>query len=140
MKYSVKLLVRYTVETGEVFLEESILMLEAASFDDAYSKAEKYVEEDGLFEYDNLFGKKVRKQVISYVDCFRVYDDPDDVLEVYSTIRRSSEQLPENVIVSVLENSCTRAEMLPLRQWADPDDPEELELIERGITASESNR
>ena len=74
MKYSVKLIVRYTVETGEVFLEESILMLEAASFEDAYSKAEKYVEEDGLFEYDNLFGKKVRKQVVSYVDCFSVYD------------------------------------------------------------------
>ena len=40
MKYSVKMIIRHTVETGEVFLEESILMLDAASFDDAYLKAE----------------------------------------------------------------------------------------------------
>ena len=36
MKYSVKMVVKHSVETGEVFLEESIIMLEADSFDQAY--------------------------------------------------------------------------------------------------------
>ena len=39
MKYSVKIVVKHSVETGEVFFEESIIMLEADSFDQAYAKA-----------------------------------------------------------------------------------------------------
>ena len=48
MKYSVKLLIKSTAESGEVSIEESILMLDANSFDDAYDKVERYVEEYGV--------------------------------------------------------------------------------------------
>lgn len=125
MKYSVKMIIRHTVETGEMFLEESLLMLDAASFDDAYSKAERYVEENDLCtEYENLYGKRVHSEIVSFADCFSVYDD-ESIIEVYSSIRRCSDEMSEKMILSVLEDSCAREEMLPLRQLADPDQPEE---------------
>ena len=40
MTYIVKLSIRNTVETGKVFLEKSIPMPDAESFDDTYLKAE----------------------------------------------------------------------------------------------------
>ena len=127
MKYSVKLIIRHTVETGEVFLEESILILDADSFDDAYLKAEKYAKENELCApYDNLYGKLVHSEIVSYADCFLVYDD-ERVVEVYSSIRRCSDGMNEKAILSVLEDSCDREEMIPLRQWADPNHPGELE-------------
>lgn len=107
MKYSVKMIIRHTVKSGQVFLEESIIMLEASSFDDAYSKAEKYmIENEVCFTYVNIFGKRVNSEIVSYADCFSVYDD-EDVLEVYSSIRLSRDSMPENTIISVLEDSCT---------------------------------
>lgn len=125
MKYSVKMIIRHMVETGEMFLEESLLMLDAASFDDAYSKAERYVEENDLCtEYENLYGKRVHSEIVSFADCYSVYDD-ESIIEVYSSIRRCSDEMSEKMILSVLEDSCAREEMLPLRQWADPDQPEE---------------
>ena len=127
MKYSVKIIIRHTIETGEVFLEESILMLDADSFDDAYKKAERYVKENELCkEYENIYGNRVHSEVISYADCFSVYDD-EDVVEVYSTIRRVREAMSENNIISVLEDSCTRKDMLPLRQWIDPNEADETD-------------
>lgn len=127
MKYSVKLIIRYDVETGEVFFEESILMLDACSFDEAYSKAEQYVKENDLCSaYDNMFGRRVTSEVISYADCFSVYED-EDVTEVYSTFRRVKANMSEDALAAVLEYSCTRKEMLPLRQWPDPDEREEEE-------------
>ena len=122
MKYSVKLIIRHTVESGEVFLEESLLMLDSVSFDEAYLKAQHYVEEhDVCSAYDNLYGKRVHSEIISYADCFSVYDD-EEVMEVYSTIRKVRKDRSEDMIMSVLEDSCTREEMLPLRQWFDPDE------------------
>lgn len=88
MKYSVKLLIKSTTESGEVSIEESILMMDADSFDDAYDKAERYVETLGVCEpYVNIFGKRVDVEVVSYADCFRIDDDEaDEVTEVYSSI------------------------------------------------------
>ena len=127
MKYSVKMIIRHTVETGEMFLEESVLMLDAASFDDAYLKAEEYVKGNELCAaYANMYGKRVHSDIVSYADCFSVYDD-ENVVEVYSSVRRCSDEMSEKAILSILENSCTREDMLPLRQWAAPDHPEELE-------------
>ena len=124
MKYSVKLIIRHTVETEEVFLEESILILDADSFNDAYLKAEKYVKENEICqEYENMYGKRVNSEIISYADCFSVYDD-EDVVEVYSTIRQPRESLPEDTIISVLEDSCRIIDMLPLRQFLSPDKPD----------------
>ncbi len=128
MKYSVKMVVRHTVETGEVFLEESIIMLDASSFDDAYSKAEQYVKDYEInCTYENMFGKRVRSKIVSFADCFSVYDD-DDVVEVYSSIRKCSDGLCEDTLMKFFENSCSRQEMLPLRQWPDPDRPDETDI------------
>ena len=127
MKYSVKIIIRRTVETGERFLEESILMLDAASSDEAYLKAEKYVKENEICAaYDNMYGKRVHSEIVSYADCFSVYDD-ESIVEVYSSVRRCKEKTSEKAILSVLEKSCLREDMLSLRKFADPDRPEESE-------------
>ena len=125
MKYSVKMVVKHSVETGEVFLEESIIMLEADSFDQAYAKAEQYVQENQISDsYENMYGKRVHSEVVSLADCFSVYED-EDVIEVYSSMFKCSDGLREDTLVALFENSCTRIEMLPLRQWPGPDHPEE---------------
>ena len=127
MKYSVKLIIRHTVETGEVFLEESIIMLDADSFDDAYLKAEQYVEEYGVNDtYQNMYGKTVKSEVISFADCFSVFED--DVMEVYSSFIKCREDLPEEAVMAFWEEDCSRKDLLPLRQWPDPEHPEELEI------------
>ena len=125
MKYSVKMIIKHTVETGEVFLEESIIMLEAPSFDDAYIKAEKYVEENEICcPYDNMFGKRVHSEVVSFSDCFSVYDD-EDTIEVYSSIVKCKDKVHEDALMALLDYSPTRKELLPLRQWHDPEHPED---------------
>ena len=127
-KYSVKLIIRSVVETGEIFLEESILMIKAASFDDAYEKAERYAAESGICDaYRNCKGQLVTLEVVSYADCFLVFDDDEEVTEVYSSIKIPNETMTEKLIVSVEEMSATRKEMLPLREFRDPDHPEEFE-------------
>ena len=128
MKYSVKMLIRHAVESGEVFIEESIIMLEADSFDDAYLKAEKYVKDNEIvFSYDNMYGQRVESEVISFTDCFAVYDD-EDVIEVYSSMIKCGNDLPEDSVIAFFEETCDRQDMLPLRQWPDSDYPEELDL------------
>ena len=121
MKYSVKMVVKHSVETGEVFLEESVIMLEADSFDEAYRKAEQYVKEKGICRsYDNMSGARVHSEVVSFADCFSVYDD-EDVVEVYASTVKCSGDLREDTIISLFEKSCTREELLPLRRWPDPE-------------------
>ena len=127
MKYSVKMIVRHTVETGEVFLEESIIMLNAVSFDDAYLKAEQYAKDYVIDQYRNMYGKRVRSDVISYADCFSVYDDEDPV-EVWSSIIRPRDEKTEDAYLSLYQETCSREEMLPLRQWPDPEHPEEMDM------------
>lgn len=117
MKYSVKLITKSTVETGEVSLEESVLMMNADSFDDAYDKAERYVEEYGVCApYENIFGKRVTVEVVSYADCFQVDEEEDEaVTEVYSSIVRPNADLTEETIVAVHEASASMEERKPFR-------------------------
>ena len=117
MKYSVKLLIKSTAESGEVSIEESILMMEADSFDDAYDKAERYVETFGVCEpYVNIFGKRVDVEVVSYADCFRIdEDEADEVTEVYSSIVCPNAKQTEEMIVAVHEASATVKERTPFR-------------------------
>ena len=128
MKYSVKLIIRHSVETGEVFLEESIIMLDADSFDDAYLKAEQYAKEYVDDTYQNMYGKTVKSEVISFADCFSVFED--DVMEVYSSFIKCREELPEEAVMAFWEEDCSRKDLLPLRLWPDPEHPEELETIQ----------
>lgn len=117
MKYSVKLIIKYSVEKGEVFFEESILMLEAESFDDAYLKAEQWViDNDVCASYRNLYGKTVQKEIVSYADCFSVYDD-DDVTEVYSSFQKPRDELQEKGLLSAWTENCDKEELLSLRRF-----------------------
>ena len=128
MKYSVKMLIRHAVESGEVFFEESIIMLEADSFDDAYVKAEKYAKDNEIdISYENMYEKHVESKVVSFTDCFSIYDD-EDVIEVYSSMIKCRNDLPEDSVIAFFEETCDRQDMLPLRQYPDPDHPEELDL------------
>ena len=115
MKYSVKLLIKSTAESGEVSIEESILMLDANSFDDAYDKVEHYVEMRGVCDsYVNIFGKRVDVEVVSYADCFQI-DEDDEVTEVYSSIMCPDAKRTEEMIVAVHETSSTMEERAPFR-------------------------
>ena len=128
MKYSVKMLIRHAVESGEVFFEESIIMLEADSFDDAYVKAEKYAKDNEIdISYENMYGKHVESKVVSFTDCFSIYDD-EDVIEVYSSMIKCRNDLPEDSVIAFFEETCDRQDMLPLRQYPDSDHREELDL------------
>lgn len=128
MYYSVKMLIRHAVESGEVFFEESIIMLEADSFDDAYVKAEKYAKDNEIdISYENMYGKHVESKVVSFTDCFSICDD-EDVIEVYSSMIKCRNDLPEDSVIAFFEETCDRQDMLPLRQYPDSDHPEELDL------------
>ena len=77
-------------------------MLEASSFDDAYSKAEKYmIENEVCFTYVNIFGKRINSEIVSYADCFSVYDDEDVLIE---EVEAEAEKVEE---VDVLEGVST---------------------------------
>ena len=87
--YHVKLLLKYTVKE-QIFYEESILQVDAGSFDEAY------------------------------LDCFQSDDVESDVQEVYSRIFQNHSEFSETKLVELLSDSCTREEMLPLRYFPDP--------------------
>ncbi len=129
MKYSVKLIIRSTAETGEVSIEEQILLTEADSFDDAYDKAERYVEERGICDsYRNYLGKLVTRELVSYADCFQLFeDDDDDVKEVYSSIVRPDERLTEETIVAAFQRFSESRDLLPFRELVDLDELDEEE-------------
>ena len=130
MRYSVKLIIKYAAETGETLLEESILMLDAASFDEAYEKAERYAREAEIeCTYENVFGRRVSVKIASFSDCFAVYDEDGGVTEVYSSMKRCSDELPEAAVFTVLDASAEREQMLPFREAADPNDLDELNMI-----------
>ena len=115
MKYSVRLLLQYTVDGGDTFFEDSVVMFEADSFADAYDKADRYVKENGLTEpYRNAEGQTVTRAARA-VDCFSVIEE-DDGTEVYSTFRKNRTPLPDTDFAAVLTDCCSEEERKPLRQ------------------------
>lgn len=116
MKYSVKLIIRYSVEDDGTFFEESIVMFDANSFDDAYEKADRYIRDNELtVAYRNIEGKTVTRQVKA-VDCFSVTEG-DDGVEVYSRFLRSNHLTSDNLFPDFLSDSCTAEELTSLRHW-----------------------
>ncbi len=83
--YGVKIL--YRIEAGaDVFYEESVVRVQAGSFDEAFRKAEEYAQGECMDEYENPYGETVRQSVAQIVDCFEAFDSEGDVQEVYSRI------------------------------------------------------
>jgi hypothetical protein len=112
--YSVKIIFKYQVENGMVFYEESIVLFNAASFEDAYEKAEKYVKEYISKEYTNIYGQKVVQSVERYADCFLVYPE-EDATEVYSGFFMNRNGICEKEYIDLLADTCTAQELKPLR-------------------------
>lgn len=117
--YHVKLLLKYTVKE-QIFYEESILQVDAGSFDEAYQKAEIYVKQTMDNKRKNMYGDTVYCTIVDYLDCFRSDDVESDVQEVYSRIFQNHSEFSETKLVELLSDSCTREEMLPLRYFPDP--------------------
>lgn len=121
--YSVKLIYKYTV-TGEPdpilvdkffsgrtkFYEESVVLVVADSFEEAYKVAESNASMD---EYMNKYGQTVTMELYDAVDCFRFYEQPQALTEVYSTI--FSDDADIESLVDKRYERCTIEEMHVLR-------------------------
>lgn len=115
MKYGVKVIFTYSVEPdNRTYYEETIYLVDAESFDDAYKKAEEYTNDIDL-EYINTKGQKVKTEKIDFVDCFLAFDEEDGVQEVYSAIFNNKYSLSNEEFYRVITSQCNVEEMNDLR-------------------------
>ena len=115
MKYGVKVILTYSVEPdNRKFYEESIYLVDAESFDDAYEKAERYTKDFDL-EHTNPKGQKVKTEKIDFVDCFLVFDEKVGVQEIYSTTFENKSSLSENDFYKAITVQCDADELFDLR-------------------------
>ena len=112
--YGLKMIYRMTAGK-EVFYEESVVLLKADSFDEAYEKAEAYAKDVCGCEYINLRGDTVRTELIEVVDCFEAFAEDNGVQEVYSRTMKNRKQMKEEELIDLLADSCTVEERMPLR-------------------------
>lgn len=114
MTYGVKIMYTYSVEDNKNYFEESIIMLNAVSFDDALDKAEAYAN-DREHEYINPNNEIVRITKIDVLDCFLVYDNDDEVTEVYSSFCTNNTTLNDDDYYDAVVDISSADELYPLR-------------------------
>ena len=115
MKYGVKVILTYSVEPdSRKFYEESIYLVDAESFEDAYEKAEEYTRGFDL-EHTNPKGQKVKTEKIDFVDCFLAFDEEDGVQEIYSATLKNESSLSDEDFYETITNQCDAEEMYDLR-------------------------
>lgn len=115
MIYGVKVIHTFTVgENDRRFYEELILTVKAESFDEAYEKAERHMQ-DYICEYTNPYGETVKTLKIDAIDCFHAYDPDGDVQEVFSTHKTNQSFLSEDAYYKILTYTCDEEELRPLR-------------------------
>ncbi len=115
MKYGVKVILTYSVEPdNRKFYEESIYLVDAESFEDAYEKAEEYTIGFDL-EHTNPKGQKVKTEKIDFVDCFLTLDEENGVQEIYSTTFKNKSFLSDEDFYEAITNQCNTEEMYDLR-------------------------
>lgn len=109
--FGVKLVYKYVVYSQEpqVLYEEQVLKINADSFDDAYQKAENYIE-SCIDKYTNINGDIVEISLYKEVDCFKCYDEEEDITEIYSGFL----MLDDNALKSIT-TPCETDELLILR-------------------------
>ncbi len=112
MRYGVKVMNTYCVEDKR-FYEESILMLNASSFDDALDKAEVYMD-DCEKEYENCDDKIVKLEKTEVLDCFLVYED-DEIVEVYSSFSTNKTFLSDDDFYKAITDIADADKLYPLR-------------------------
>ncbi len=109
--YGVKVVYKYVVHSQkpQVLYEEQILKINADSFDEAYQKAEKYIE-SYIDKYTNINGDNVEISLYKEVDCFKCYEEENDIQEVYSGFLK----LDDNSLKSIT-TPCETEELKILR-------------------------
>jgi len=121
--YAVKLLYRMEV-SGEpkasllddfysgldLFFEESVLLVPAGSFEEAYEKAETEAKKKANV-YENKYGQTVTVGFYKSVDCFALFESPQAFTEAYSAIFCGTQ--PD---IARRYERCTAEEMHVLRQ------------------------
>lgn len=116
MKYGVRVLFTYSVTNHEKnFYEQTIYLVEAESYDEAYLKTEKYINK---YEYDHLNpnNELVKRERIELIDCFCVVEEDDeDVEEIYSCIIQNTTLLNEDEFYEAIVSQCDADQMYDLR-------------------------
>lgn len=80
--------------------EESIMLVKAKSFEDAYSIAEKKAKEAEV-EYVNPYDEKVSWVFVDALDCFSLKEDELETgVELYSRFLRVPKEVPTKDVIS----------------------------------------
>ncbi|MBQ9083705.1 MAG: DUF4288 domain-containing protein [Clostridia bacterium] len=115
MLYGVKVI--HIQEVGKAqhrFYEELILTVNARSYDEAYEKAERYMQ-DAVCNYVNIYGECVKTVQIEATDCFLAFDPENDVQEVYASCSRNCTELSEKEYYRMMTACCEEKELSRLR-------------------------
>ena len=116
--YGVKLLYRYDV-CGEVFYEESILRVNADSFDDALAKAAQYADDAIITDHINPNGFSVKESVCDIMDCYLIdeSENDSDVQEVYSGIMKNRLDVTDEEFTEQVFDQCSDEKLVNIRFW-----------------------
>lgn len=115
MIYGVKVILTNTIGTDcKKVYEERILMVKADSFDDAFSRAEQYIQ-DSFDEYTNIYNETVKTENIEILDCFEAFDDEDGIQEVYSVFTVNKSGMSEEDYYNVITDCCDEEDLNVLR-------------------------
>ena len=115
MKYGVKVIFTYSVDNDkEKFYEETIYMVEAKSFEDAYEKVEKYINKYD-FDHMNPKNRLVKREKIELLDCFLAFEEEDNVQEIYSSTTKNKTSLSEEDFYNAITTQCDADELYDLR-------------------------
>jgi hypothetical protein len=79
-------------------VEERIVLMRALSEDAAIKKAEKDAKEYE-YEYENSYGQIVKTKYMESLDIIELYDEPEDLIEVYSSTRIYPRSLENEAII-----------------------------------------
>lgn len=125
--YSVKLLYRITIfgkpEKSKIdefyhdiheFYEESVILVKAASFDEAYQLAENEAQKRSD-AYENKYGQTVKYEFHESIDCYHLFDSPQSLTEVYSTIFSITQNKDKISLFDNRYSNCTVEQMHILR-------------------------
>lgn len=96
------------------FFEESVLLVKASSFDDAYQIAEMTAQKDNCI-YENKYGQMVKNEFFESIDCFHLFDSPQSSVEVYSTFFLKRQNDDEQTVLDKRYDCCTTEEKHLLR-------------------------
>ena len=96
MTYGVKAIHIMSIgESDQRHYEEIILRVEAASFDDAYSKAVQHLK-NNVLDHINPNGEPLKTLEITAVDCFLATEPEGDVQEIFSSFSSNLTSMTED--------------------------------------------